>query len=60
MLTRNGKVEYEPTIDFWVANNRQGLLNYLTRQFPNDIDRFILMPKSRLTAIYINTRRKRG
>jgi len=60
MVLKNGKVEYEPVIDFWVAPNRQGLLNYLTNQYPKDIDNLIAMPKAKLTQIYINTRKKRG
>ena len=60
MVIRNGKIEYEPTIDFWVAQNRVGLLNYLTQQYPQDASKFLAMKKNRLTAIYINVRRKRG
>ena len=60
MVIKNGKAEYEPTVDFWVANNKTSLLNYLTQQFPTKADRFFDMKKDQLTAIYINTRKKRG
>lgn len=51
---------YQPYKDFWIPQNKTGLLNYLTAQYPKDAQKFFSMPKDRLTAIYINTRRKRG
>jgi hypothetical protein len=57
---RSGRAVYEPVTDFWVATNRTSLLNYLTKQYPNDTDKFMGMKKNRLTAIYINTRKRRG
>jgi hypothetical protein len=60
MVIKNGKIEYQPLTDFFVPNNRLGLLNYLTTHFPQEAQKFFGMKKNRLMAIYLNTRKRRG
>jgi hypothetical protein len=59
VLTKNGKI-FEPVIDFWIPQNKTGLLNYLTTHFPQNAQKFFGMKKNRLMAIYLNTRKRVG